>query len=588
MTPEELQFALDEGEGQKIEFKEAVSSLDKELAAFATASGGRIFLGVNDSNEISGIAITNKLKSQVQDIANKCQPAITIEFEKVGEVNNVLVVNVPEGKDKPYSCGSGFYIRVGPNSQKMTHDEIIEFLKAEGKIRFDELDNLAFDYERHFDADKLDLFMKRAELSHSLDIPETLVNLHVAEKQDGGIIFNNTGVLFFAKHLKDTYHHTAVTCALYKGVDKVEVLDRRDFNDDIVSSIDNAMTVLKQWIPVRYEMTGTPQRREVPQIPYDALREAVINAVTHRDYFEKGANVMIEMFDDRVEISNPGGLVKGLPPEEFGKRSLLRNPNIANLLHEIKYIEKMGSGIPKMRWLMDRAGLQPVEFTFDPFFSVVFRRPVPERVQATIDEALISVNFTRILKRGGVEGVREGVSEGVSEGVKARLVGELFYVLQNGSATRQMLQKLFRISAATVERDISFLRGLGIIRFEGAPKKGRYVLTENGRAELQQMEGSALQIAMETFATGRTRASPTRTRAEIEKILGPELEHIPRGARRSLQNMLRMLYNMLRGHSLALPGTPQAKEEVLREAINAVREEDPDFTPEYDKDFFKC
>jgi ATP-dependent DNA helicase RecG len=163
-------------------------------------------------------------------------------------------------------------------------------------------------------------------------------------------------------------------------------------------------------------MTGTPQRREIPQIPYDALREAVINAVTHRDYFEKGANVMIEMFDDRIEISNPGGLVKGLSRQELGKRSLLRNPSIANLLHEIKYIEKMGSGIPKMRRLMKEAGLPPVEFTCNTFFSVVFRRPVPEKVRETTDEALISMNLTRLLRRGGVEGV--------SEGVKARLVGK--------------------------------------------------------------------------------------------------------------------------------------------------------------------
>lgn len=176
--------------------------------------------------------------------------------------------------------------------------------------------------------------------------------------------------------------------------------------------------------------------------------------------------------DLRVEISNPGGLVKGLPPEEFGKRSLLRNPNSANLLHEIKYIEKLGSGIPKMRRLMDEAGLRPVEFTFDTFFSVVFRRPVPERVRATTDEALLSMNFTSILMRGGVEGV------------KARLVAELFYILLNGSATRQVLQRLFRVSAATAERDISFLRSLGIITFEGAPKKGRYVLTEKGKSEL--------------------------------------------------------------------------------------------------------
>jgi ATP-dependent DNA helicase RecG len=504
MTPEELQFVLDEGEGLKIEFKELISSLDKELVAFANSSGGRAFIGVTDAKEVKGIRVTGRLRSQVQDTANNCQPSIKIRLE---EVDNVLVIHVPEGDDKPYSCGSGFYVRVGPNSQKQTRDQIIEFITAEGKILFDELNNTTFDYERHFDVDKLDLFMKRAGLPHALDVPATLVNLGVAERDDGGLIFNNAGVLFFAKHLKDIFRRTSVTCALYKGLDKVETLDRRDFNDDIVSSIDSAITVLKQWIPVRYEMTGTPQRREIPQIPYDALREAVINAVTHRDYFQKGANVMIEMFDDRIEISNPGGLVKGLPPEEFGKRSLLRNPNIANLLHEIKYIEKMGSGIPKMRRLMDEAGLAPVEFTYDTFFSVVFRRPVDEKARATIDEALINVNLTRILSRGSVdgvsegvnEGVSEGVNEGVSEGVKGRLANELRYILQNGSTTRLMLQKLFHISDATVERDISLLRRLGIIRFEGAPKKGRYVLTEKGKSELQRKAVTARVGTAEVF-----------------------------------------------------------------------------------------
>jgi ATP-dependent DNA helicase RecG len=604
MTPEELQFVLGEGEGQKIEFKENTSSLDGELVAFANSSGGRVFIGITDANAVKGISVTNRLKSQIQDIANHCQPAITIGFENIEGANNVLIVHVSEGDDKPYSCGSGFYVRVGPNSQKLTRDQIIAFIKTEGKVRFDELNNATFDYERHFDADKLDSFMKLAGLPHALDVPTTLVNLGVAESQDAGLIFNNAGVLFFAKRLADIFRRTTVTCALYKGVDRVDILDRRDFNDDVVSSIDNAMIVLKQWIPVRYEMTGTPQRREIPQIPYDALREAVINAVAHRNYFEKGANVMIEMFDDRIEISNPGGLVKGLSPEEFGKRSLLRNPNIANLLHEIKYIEKMGSGIPKMRRLLDEAGLAPVEFTYDTFFSVVFRRPVHEKVEGIVDEALINVNLTRILSRGGVEGVNEGVSEGVnegvsegvnegvsegvSEGVKGRLASELLYILQNGSTTRLMLQKLFRISDSTVERDISLLRRLGIIRFEGAPKKGRYVLTEKGKSELQRKDVTVRVGTVEGTASVGKATVITRTRAEIEQIIGSELEHIPRGAHGSSQNMLRMLYNMLRRHSLTISAIPQTKEEVLREAVNAVREEDPDFTPEYDKDFFEC
>jgi len=267
MTPEELQFVLDEGEGQKIEFKENTSSLDKELVAFANSSGGRVFVGITDAKTVKGISVTNRLKSQIQDIANHCQPEITIGFENVEEVNNVLVVRVSEGDDKPYSCGSGFYVRVGPNSQKLTRDRIIQFIKAEGKILFDELNNATFDYERHFDVDKLDSFIKLAGLPHALDVPTTLVNLGVAERQDGSLLFNNAGVLFFSKHLNDFFRRTIVTCALYKGVDKVETLDRRDFNEDVVRSIDSAMTALKQWVPVRYEMTGTPQRREIPQIP---------------------------------------------------------------------------------------------------------------------------------------------------------------------------------------------------------------------------------------------------------------------------------------------------------------------------------
>ncbi|MEI7827431.1 MAG: ATP-binding protein [Euryarchaeota archaeon] len=78
MTPKELQFTLDEGEGQKIEFKESISSLDKGLAAFATATGGRIFLGVTDANEVKGISVTNELRSRVKAIAHNCQPSVKI------------------------------------------------------------------------------------------------------------------------------------------------------------------------------------------------------------------------------------------------------------------------------------------------------------------------------------------------------------------------------------------------------------------------------------------------------------------------------------------------------------------------------
>ncbi|MEA1957732.1 MAG: putative DNA binding domain-containing protein, partial [Euryarchaeota archaeon] len=213
MNEKELQLIQEGGEGYNIEFKEALTDIDKELVAFANSSGGRIFLGITDDKKVKGVKITNRLKSQVQDIADNCQPSVKILFEVL---KDILVIIVREGADKPYKCSSGFYTRVGPNSQKLNRDEIIDFFKAEGKIRFDELVNLKFDYDTHFDPTKLDRFLRLAGISKVLDTSSILVNLGVAEKQEGKIIFNNTGILFFTRNLQDIYYHTAVTCALYK------------------------------------------------------------------------------------------------------------------------------------------------------------------------------------------------------------------------------------------------------------------------------------------------------------------------------------------------------------------------------------
>ena len=443
MNKKELQLVLEEGEGYRIEFKESLSDIERELVAFANSSGGRIFLGITDTKEIKGAYITNKLKSQIQDIANNCQPAVRVSFE---EYKNILVVNIKEGEDKPYKCSSGFYTRVGPNSQKLSRNEIIEFFKSEGKIRFDELINLKFYYNTHFDSQKFGRFLRLAGISNILDIPATLINLGVAEKQEGKIIFNNTGILFFAKNLRDIYFHTTVTCALFKGKEKVDVLDRKDFNEDIVSNIDDAMNFLKKHIPVRYEMTGMPRRREVPEIPFDALREAIINAVVHRDYFEKGANVMVEMFDDRIEISNPGGLVKGLRPQDFGKKSVLRNPNIADLLHRIEYIEKMGTGISKIRNLAAEAGLQPPKFEFGTFFTVTFLRP-------------------------GTKEISEGLPQKTTQKTTQKL---LELIKENPAITQKELAEIIGISEDGVTYHITKFRKDGILKRIGPDKGGHW------------------------------------------------------------------------------------------------------------------
>ena len=144
---------LELGEGQFIEFKESLDkNLPKEMVAFANASGGLIYLGVTDRGAIKGIEATNKLKSQIQDMARNCDPPIAI---LITESNHILSIKIKEGINKPYSCSSGFFMRMGANSQKMNRDEILSLAIKTGKIRFDEQICTEFDW-KDFDDEKFE------------------------------------------------------------------------------------------------------------------------------------------------------------------------------------------------------------------------------------------------------------------------------------------------------------------------------------------------------------------------------------------------------------------------------------------------
>jgi ATP-dependent DNA helicase RecG len=167
---------------------------------------------------------------------------------------------------------------------------------------------------------------------------------------------------------------------------------------------------------------------------------------------------------------------------------------VRNLLHRAGYIEKMGTGINKMRRLIAEAGLPPIEFEFGTFFTATFRRPevreavgLETRVERMFSEKYIenfsvnfSVKFSELLHH-------EGVRDGVNEGVKARLVEEIAYLYTQGGIKRTEMETSFDISTATAERDLSILKRIGIIVFKGAPKTGRYILTEKGKKMIEEL-----------------------------------------------------------------------------------------------------
>ena len=243
MKNKKLSLILGEGEGQYIEFKEKISGLDKEIVAFANSSGGKIFLGIDDKNIVQGINVTNNLKSQVQDIARNCDPSIIISLE---EVENILVVDVKEGKNKPYSCREGFYIRMGANSQKMKRDEILDFVISEGRTRFDE----TFTNIKDYSIDLVKDYLKRIGVNEDVD-KSTLVNLGVGDSNGN---LNNAGILFFTKRPKSYLINAYVTCARYKGIEKVDIIDRKDFEGDLISQVENSMEFIKRNTRLAYKI----------------------------------------------------------------------------------------------------------------------------------------------------------------------------------------------------------------------------------------------------------------------------------------------------------------------------------------------
>jgi ATP-dependent DNA helicase RecG len=194
----------------------------------------------------------------------------------------------------------------------------------------------------------------------------------------------------------------------------------------------------------------------------------------------RGAIITAEIYDDRIEISNPGGLPKGLSPEEFGKRSVLRNPRIAGMLHRADYIEKMGTGVRKMQRLMSEAALPPLEFTFTSFFTVTFRKAAAEK-EETIVEGLGEKFTNSFSLKFGIKGEK-----------LIRMV-KMLERLHRGNKIDAQVAEILGAKRRTFAYDIEFLRGEGFIEFIGAPKTGRYVLTEKGNkliSELRRQDSS--------------------------------------------------------------------------------------------------
>ena len=151
MKPTELAILLSEGEGSMLEYKESLSaSFARSLVALANTVGGKILLGVRDDGSIRGIKDSNEVRARIQDIARNCDPAIDLTVESVA---GVLVVSVHQSSAKPVQCSDGFFWRQGAGTQKLTREELRDFFRSEGSVRFDLAQCRKFRYPADFRQD---------------------------------------------------------------------------------------------------------------------------------------------------------------------------------------------------------------------------------------------------------------------------------------------------------------------------------------------------------------------------------------------------------------------------------------------------
>jgi len=369
IKPADLEILIQEGEGTTLEFKEGLSaSFARELVAMANTIGGRILIGVRDDGTISGIRDTNSMRARIQDIARNCDPPVQVILEPVGEV---LAVLVRESDAKPVQCSEGFFWRQGSVTQKLSRDEIRDFFQAEGAIRFDLSPCPRFRFPEDFDRDKYKAWLDLSGISGRPRAEDVLVNIEAAERSGGKLLFRNAGVLFFAKNVRHFFNQAYITCLLAKGTDKVHILDRKDFDGGIVADIEDTMRFIERNTRTAYRIEGL-RRENIPEYPMKALREAITNAVMHRDWFMEGANVFVELYTDRVEVSSPGGLPKGMTLADLGFKSVRRNALIADLLHRIDFIEKAGTGIRRIRAEARAGGYPEPQFRETGFVTAIF------------------------------------------------------------------------------------------------------------------------------------------------------------------------------------------------------------------------
>lgn len=388
---ETIEQRLRLGEDARTEFKSVAQggldqkALAREIVAFANGRGGQIFIGVEDDGTPTGAGSIQEadvlMRQAVQVCQNRVQPAIYCPVTKV-EVGGklLLIVDVPAASpDRPYQTDGRCYVRDASMARPATRDDLLRLVQSQ-HIHYDET-ALAGTTKEDLDLDALERFLRDAYGPAA--VPRRMHYLQALQCVDPGGALTVAGVLLFGREPQRWLMDARISAVYFAGRRiSGEMADKAEIDGNLFQQLESAMAFVRRHLPAPARVEGW-QRLELG-IPEQVMREAVMNALAHRDY-RAASQIRIFMYGDRVEIINPGVLLNQLTLDSIrlGGISQRRNPSLAAVLSRAGRRENLGMGVPEMIGLMVERGLPEPEIRVEGgHFRVVLRAVPPEEGRA--------------------------------------------------------------------------------------------------------------------------------------------------------------------------------------------------------------
>jgi len=452
---EKLSELVKRGESEEVEFKKSTAQLDralKSVCSFLNHKGGEVYFGISKGKIVGQDVSDQTLKSISQKIRQRIKPEISLEI-KVLEIEDkkIIEVKIKEGDNKPYYLDGIAYKRVGTENVVVPPEEL-ERIILEKRKRYWDSEICEEVRLEDIDVEKVRWFVKKAKTERNLKIDEKLPVSELLERlelaKNGEL--TNAAVLLFAKNPQKFFLQAETRCARFKGIKPVKpFIDMKVFGGSILDQVDKSLNFVLDHISMAvWLVSGQAAREERYEYPPDAVREAIINAICHRDY-SLPSNMQIRVFDDRIEIWGCGPLPEPLTPEDLKRkhRSIPRNPLIAKCFFLIKYIEQWGTGTNDMIAACINWSLPEPEFEL-----------VTGDLVVTIRKDIYTEDYLKTL------------------GLNERQIKAVEYLKINKTLTSKKYAELFSITDRMARNDLRELINKKIIKRKGVSDKTTYYI----------------------------------------------------------------------------------------------------------------